>query len=90
MPQYIIGKLGLNRDPLAELQNDLSNLDNLAEAPCCDEGPVQVTKQFYIYSRDINTKMSKIQKHSKSVHFIMLILNSHTTAFDNLDTKHVR
>lgn len=23
VPQYIIGKLGLNRDPLAELQNDL-------------------------------------------------------------------
>ena len=27
VPQYIIGKLGLNRDPLAELQHDLSNLD---------------------------------------------------------------
>ena len=60
VPQYIIGKLGLNRDPLAELQNDLSNLDNLAEAPCCDEGPVQVTKQFYIYIRDLNTKMFEI------------------------------
>jgi len=23
VPQYIIGKLGLNRDPLVELQNDL-------------------------------------------------------------------
>ena len=55
VPQYIIGKLGLNRDPLAELQNDLSNLDNLAEAPCCDEGPVQVTKQFYINIWDLNT-----------------------------------
>ncbi len=29
VPQYIIGKLGLNRDPLAELQNDLSSLDAL-------------------------------------------------------------
>ena len=27
VPQYIIGKLGLNRDPLAELQQDLSQLD---------------------------------------------------------------
>lgn len=27
VPQYIIGKLGLNRDPLAELQHDLSQLD---------------------------------------------------------------
>ena len=29
VPQYIIGKLGLNRDPLAELQHDLSNLDTV-------------------------------------------------------------
>ena len=29
VPQYIIGKLGLNRDPLAELQHDLSNLDTI-------------------------------------------------------------
>jgi len=28
LPQYIINKLGLNRDPLAELQQDLSVLDN--------------------------------------------------------------
>jgi microtubule-associated serine/threonine kinase len=28
LPQYIINKLGLNRDPLAELQHDLSQLDN--------------------------------------------------------------
>ena len=27
VPQYIIGKLGLNRDPLADLQQDLSSLD---------------------------------------------------------------
>ena len=27
LPQYIINKLGLNRDPLAELQEDLSQLD---------------------------------------------------------------
>ena len=27
VPQYIIGKLGLNRDPLAELEQDLSMLD---------------------------------------------------------------
>lgn len=37
VPQYIIGKLGLNRDPLAELQNDLSSLDTLAEVPCCHD-----------------------------------------------------
>lgn len=42
VPQYIIGKLGLNRDPLAELQNDLSNLDNLIESNSCEDGgPVQ-------------------------------------------------
>ena len=29
VPQYIIGKLGLNRDPLAELQQDLSQLDSV-------------------------------------------------------------
>ena len=28
LPQYIINKLGLNRDPLAELQEDLSQLDS--------------------------------------------------------------
>ena len=28
VPQYIIGKLGLNRDPLADLQQDLSQLDS--------------------------------------------------------------
>ncbi len=27
VPQYIIGKLGLNRDPLADLHHDLSSLD---------------------------------------------------------------
>lgn len=27
VPQYIISKLGLNRDPMAELQQDLSNLE---------------------------------------------------------------
>ena len=27
MPQYIISKLGLNRDPLAELRQDMSQLD---------------------------------------------------------------
>ena len=28
VPQYIIGKLGLNRDPLADLQQDLTQLDS--------------------------------------------------------------
>ena len=45
VPQYIIGKLGLNRDPLAELQNDLSNLDHLADVQCCEDGPVQVNNR---------------------------------------------
>ena len=39
VPQYIIGKLGLNRDPLAELQQDLSNLDtNDRPEKCCRVG----------------------------------------------------
>ena len=35
VPQYIIGKLGLNRDPLAELQHDLSNLDTAERPDSC-------------------------------------------------------
>ena len=35
VPQYIIGKLGLNRDPLAELQHDLSNLDTVDRPDSC-------------------------------------------------------
>ena len=35
VPQYIIGKLGLNRDPLAELQQDLSNLDTVDRPSSC-------------------------------------------------------
>ena len=35
VPQYIIGKLGLNRDPLAELQHDLSNLDTIDRPDSC-------------------------------------------------------
>ena len=41
VPQYIIGKLGLNRDPLAELQNDLSSLDALVEPVSSESVPVQ-------------------------------------------------
>ena len=33
LPQYIIAKLGLTRDPLAELEQDLSLLDCPAPAP---------------------------------------------------------
>jgi microtubule-associated serine/threonine kinase len=43
VPQYIIGKLGLNRDPLAELQNDLSSLDALVEVAVPETEPVQVS-----------------------------------------------
>ena len=35
VPQYIIGKLGLNRDPLAELQHDLSNLTTVDHPEAC-------------------------------------------------------
>ena len=50
VPQYIIGKLGLNRDPLAELQHDLSNLDTV-DRP---EETIQVSEQ------DQNTHPYKI------------------------------
>merc|ERR1719158_781256 len=38
LPQYIINKLGLNRDPLAELQQDLSQLDNHSNSSSPDRG----------------------------------------------------
>ena len=41
VPQYIIGKLGLNRDPLAELHNDLSSLDAFVEPISSEPGPSQ-------------------------------------------------
>ena len=44
VPQYIIGKLGLNRDPLAELQHDLSNLDTV-DRPSSSQISVQHAKQ---------------------------------------------
>ncbi|XP_069693816.1 microtubule-associated serine/threonine-protein kinase 3 isoform X2 [Periplaneta americana] len=33
IPQYIINKLGLNRDPIAELQEDLSQLETTCSSP---------------------------------------------------------
>merc|ERR1719228_1108940 len=38
LPQYIINKLGLNRDPLAELQEDLSQLDSTSVSSSPDRG----------------------------------------------------
>jgi len=49
VPQYIIGKLGLNRDPLAELQNDLSSLDAL------------VSTQKYYFSSSLTHLQSKLE-----------------------------
>lgn len=33
IPQYIISKLGLNRDPIAELQEDLDQLESTCSSP---------------------------------------------------------
>jgi microtubule-associated serine/threonine kinase len=44
VPQYIIGKLGLNRDPLAELQQDLlSGLDPVNSGPVILESTASTT-----------------------------------------------
>ena len=50
VPQYIIGKLGLNRDPLAELQHDLSNLDTVDRPDSC-----QVSDQATSHQSDQET-----------------------------------
>eukprot|EP00095_Tigriopus_kingsejongensis_P010940 maker-scaffold234_size243041-snap-gene-1.26 protein:Tk10940 transcript:maker-scaffold234_size243041-snap-gene-1.26-mRNA-1 annotation:"microtubule-associated serine threonine-protein kinase" len=39
VPQYIIGKLGLNRDPLAELNQDMSALEALSTPPTTSYPP---------------------------------------------------
>ena len=45
VPQYIIGKLGLNRDPLAELQHDLSNLDTVDRPDSCQVTDTPTSQQ---------------------------------------------
>ena len=62
--QYIINKLGLNRDPLAELQQDLSVLDNhrcLAQQLSCK--PIKI---FHACSPERNREGSLEPQHSST------------------------
>ena len=63
VPQYIIGKLGLNRDPLAELQHDLSNLDTV-DRPSSSQISVQHAKEQSLETPPQNLDESTVVKGS--------------------------
>ena len=60
LPQYIIAKLGLTRDPLAELEQDLSLLD------CPAPAPPQVNNKYFqqIFSTSSSKYLSPLQHSS--------------------------
>merc|ERR1719211_756473 len=63
VPQYIIGKLGLNRDPLADLQQDLSSLDMTPASttatpvttPAVGSGPTCSSVPLIVTSLDVDS-----------------------------------
>ena len=60
LPQYIIAKLGLTRDPLAELEQDLSLLD------CPAPAPPQVSNNYFyqIFLTSSSKYLSPLQHSS--------------------------
>ena len=69
VPQYIIGKLGLNRDPLAELQQDMSQLDTSNESTSTgdssrkdsSEAPASNSETECVSDTDANSKTPKVE-----------------------------
>lgn len=55
LPQYIVGKLGLNRDPIAELQEDLDMLENSSK----DSGQIVQLNSNLAQKDDSKKIMSK-------------------------------